>query len=181
MKIDCFIMNPPYNSGEGGVCAGKRAVRGGNTKLCSNIMKKLEKHRVVCISNYVGTSSVLTKITQIEKTIFPDICCYTFIWTINDNKPVLFPQIHKLKLVKKSDYFFLQMGTCTVYQIRKTNKSEQNRRYIDCHNDEEMNEINKFIIDNWEPYKVFVPSMNWRSWIIANILYNSPWRDRFVK
>lgn len=180
MKIDCFIMNPPYNSGDGGSCR-KNAVRGGNTKLCSNIMKKLEKHRVVCISNYAGTSSVLTKITQIQKQKFPNIVCYTFIWTMNDNKPVLFPQIHQLKYVKSSNYFFLKMGHCTVYQLRKTNKSVQNRKYIDVTNDTEMEEINKFIIDNWGPYKVFVPCMTCRFWIIANILYNSKWKDRFVK
>lgn len=180
MRIDCFIMNPPYNSGDGGACR-KKAIRGGNTKLCSNIMKSIEKHRVVCISNYAGTSSVLTKITQIENQKFPGILCSTFIWTMNDNKPVLFPQMHKLKLVKKSDYFILKMGACTVYQIRKENKSEQNRKYIDIANDTEMEEINKFIRDNWEPYKVFVPSMNWRNWILANILYNSKWKDRFVK
>lgn len=180
MRIDCFIMNPPYNSGDGGACR-KKAVRGGNTRLCSNIMKSLEKHRVVCISNYAGTSSVLMKITHIEKQKFPGIICYTFIWTMNDNKQVLFPQIHRLKLIKKSDYFFLRMGNSTVYQLRKTNKSERNRMYVDVNNDTEMEEINKFIRDNWEPYKVFVPSMNWRSWILANILYNSKWKDRFVK
>lgn len=144
-------------------------------------MKSLEKHRVVCISNYGSFSSVLTKITQIEKQKFPGIACATFIWTMNDNKPVLFPQIHKLKLVKKSGYFFLKMGTCTVFQLRNTNKSVKNRKYIDIANDNEMEEINNFIRDNWEPYKVFVPCMDWRFWIIANILYNSKWRDRFVK
>ena len=173
-------MNPPYNSGDGGACR-KKAVRGGNTKFCSNIMKSLEKHRVVCISNYAGIYSVLTKITQIEKQQFPGIVCYTFIWTMNDNKPVLFPQIHRLKLVKKSDYFFLKMGNYTFYQIRKENKSIQNRMYVDVNNDTEMEEINKFIRDNFEPYKVFVPGINCRSWILANILYNSKWRDRFVK
>ena len=73
------------------------------------------------------------------------------------------------------------MGICKFYQIRKENKSIQNRKYIDIKDDTEMVEINKFIIDNWEPYKVFVPCMDWRFWIIANILYNSKWRDRFVK
>jgi hypothetical protein len=172
-------MNPPYNSGDGGACR-KKAVNG-DSRLCSNIMKSLEKHKVVCISNYAGISSVLTKITQIQKQKFPNIDCYTFIWTMNDNNPVLFPQIHQLKYVKSSNYFFLRMGNCTVYQIRKENKSIQNRKYIDVSNDTEMEEINKFIRDNWEPYKVFVPSMNWRHWIIANILYNSKWRYRFVK
>lgn len=179
MRIDCFIMNPPYNSGEGG--AGRKKSERDDSRLCSNIMKSLEKHKVVCISNYAGISSVLTKITQIQKQKFPNIDCYTFIWTMNDNNPVLFPQIHQLKSVKSSNYFFLKIGNCTVYQIRKENKSIQNRKYIDVTNDTEMEEINKFIRDNWEPYKVFVPSMNWRHWIIANILYNSKWRDRFVK
>lgn len=179
MKIDCFIMNPPYNSGDGGA-AKKNEKQKRDTILGGKIMKKLEKHRVVCISNYGSLSSVLTKITQIERQQFPGIICYTFIWTMNDNKPVLFPQTHKLKLVKKSDYFFLRMGTC-IYQIRKENKSIQNRKYIDVTNDTEMEEINKFIRDNWEPYKVFVPSMLGRSWILANILYKSKWRDRFVK
>lgn len=180
MKIDCFIMNPPYNSGEGG--AGKKNEKQKRDSLLgSKIMKSLEKHKVICISNYGSFSSVLTKITQIERQQFPNIDCYTFIWTMNDNNPVLFPQLHRLKLVKKSDYFFLRIGNCTVYQIRKENKSIQNRKYIDVTNDTEMEEINKFIKDNWEPYKVFVPSMNWRSWILANILYNSKWRYRFVK
>lgn len=180
MRIDCFIMNPPYNSGDGGV-GKKNEQTKRDALLGGRIMKSLEKHRVVCISNYGSFSSVLTKITQIERQQFPGIVCYTFIWTMNDNKPVLFPQIHKLKLVKKSGYFLLRMGTCTVFQIRKENKSEKNRNYIDIANDTEMEEINKFIRDNWEPYKVFVPCMNWRSWILANILYNSKWRDRFVK
>lgn len=184
MKIDCFIMNPPYNSGDGGACI-KKAVLGGYTKLCSNIMKSLDKHRVVCISNYAGTSSVLTKITQIERQKFPDILCHTFIWTMNDNKPVLFPEIHKLKYVKKSDYFFLKMSSAPIYYLRKTNKSKykskNNRLYIDIANDTEMEEINKLIRDNWEPYKVFVPGLAFRSWIVANILYNSKWKDRFVK
>lgn len=180
MRIDCFIMNPPYNSGDGGV-GKKNEEQKRDARLGARIMKSLEKHRVVCISNYGGFSSVLTKITNIERQRFPGIDCHTFIWTMNDNKPVLFPQIHRLKLVKKSDYFMLRMGTCKVYQIRKTNKSELNRRYIDVKDDNEMVEINKFIKDNFEPYKVFVPSMQWRAWIIANILYNSKWRDRFVK
>lgn len=41
--------------------------------LGGKIMKSLEKHRVVCISNYGSFSSVLTKITQIEKQKFPGI------------------------------------------------------------------------------------------------------------
>lgn len=180
MKIDCFIMNPPYNSGDGGI--GKKNEKTKRDSLLgSKIMKPLEKYRVVCISNYGSISSVLTKITQIQKQKFPNIVCYIFIWTMNDNKPVLFPQIHHLKYVKSSNYFFLRMGKCTVYQIRKTNKSVQNRKYIDVKDDTEMEEINKFIRDNWEPYKVFVPSLAGRFWIIANILYNSKWRDRFVK
>ena len=180
MKIDCFIMNPPYNSGDGGIGKNNELTKR-DAILGGKIMKKLEKHRVVCISNYGSFSLVLTKITQIERQQFPGIVCYTFIWTMNDNKPVLFPQVHRLKFVKKSDYFFLRMGTCTFYQIRKENKSMYNRKYIDIANDAEMEEINKFIRDNWEPYKVFVPSMQYRPWIIANILYNSKWRDRLVK
>lgn len=97
MRIDCFIMNPPYNSGYGGACR-KKGVRGGNTKLCSNIMKSLEKHRVVCISNYAGTYSVLTKITQIQKQKFPGIVCYTFIWTMNGN-------INEYMSLKKMPYW----------------------------------------------------------------------------
>lgn len=180
MKIDCFIMNPPYNSGDGGV-AKKNEKQKRDPLLGGKIMKSLEKHRVVCISNYGSFSSVLTKITKIERQPFTGIVCYTFIWTMNDDKPVLFPQIHRLKLIKKSDYFLLRMGSCTVYQLRKTNKSEKNRKYIDVTNDTEMEEINKFIRDNWGPYKVFVPCVTWRLWTIANILYNSKWRDRFVK
>lgn len=180
MKIDLFLMNPPYNSGDGGV-GKKNEKQKRDVLLGGKIMKSLEKHRVVCISNYGSLSSVLTKITQIERQQFTGIVCYTFIWTMNDNKPVLFPQIHQLKYTKSSNYFFLKMGNCTVYQLRKTNKSVRNRNYIDVTNDTEMEEINKFIRDNWEPYKVFAPSMNWRNWILANILYNSKWRDRFVK
>ena len=180
IKIDCFIMNPPYNSGDGGVAKKNEPIKR-DSVLGSRIMKSLEKHRVVCISNYGSFYYVLTKLTQIERQQFPGIVCYTYIWTMNDNKTSLFPQIHQLKLVKKSDYFLLRLGNCTVFQIRKENKSEMNRKYIDIANDTEMEEINKFIRDNWEPYKVFVPCMNCRFWIIANILYNSKWRDRFVK
>ena len=181
MKIDCFIMNPPYNSGNGGAGRKNEKIKR-DILLGDRIMKSLDKHRVVCISNYGSLSSNLTKITQIERQKFPGIACATFIWTMNNNKQVLFPQIHSLKLIKKSDYFFLRLGgSFTIYQLRKTNKSVQNRKYIDVKDDTEMEEINKFIRDNWEPYKVFVPSMNWKNWILANILYNSKWRDRFVK
>lgn len=180
MKIDLFIMNPPYNSGDGGAGKKNEQIKRDNT-LGGRIMKSLEKHRVVCISNYASFSYILTKITQIYRQKFPDILCYTFIWTMNDNKPVLFPQMHKLKFVKSSNYFFLKMSSVHIYQIRKTNKSVQNRKYIDIANDIEMEEINKFIRDNWEPYKVFVPGFGLRSWILANILYNSKWKDRFVK
>lgn len=180
MKIDCFIMNPPYNSGDGGAAKKNEQIKRDNT-LGRRIMKSLEKHRVVCISNYASFSYILSKITQIERQKFQDILCYTFIWTMNDNKPVLFPQMHKLKRVKKSDYFFLKMSSAPIYQLRKTNKSKNNRIYIDIANDTEMEEINKFIRDNWEPYKVFVPSLGLISWILANILYNSKWKDRFVK
>ena len=183
LKIDLFLMNPPYNSGDGGV--PRKNVSQKNTTnssiICVKIMKKLENRRVVCISNYAGMGGLITKLTSIEKIKFPNIQCFTWIWTINDNKTVLFPIMHKIKLVKKSDYFFLRLGTGYIYQIRKENKSEQNRKYVDVKNDKEMNEINKYIRDNWEPYKVFVPSINWRSWILANILYNSKWRERFVK
>lgn len=173
-------MNPPYNSGDDGVHKNNEPTKRDPILGCK-IMKKLENHSVVCISNYGSFSSVLTKLTQIERQPFHGIDCYTYIWTMNDNKPVLFPQIHQLKFAKSSNYFFLKMGTCTVYQIRKENKSVKNRKYIDIKDDTEMEEINKFIRDNWEPYKVFVPSLAWRTWIIANILYNSKWRDRFVK
>lgn len=180
MKIDCFIMNPPYNSGKGGIPrAGENGAREG--RLGTNIMKKLENHRVVCISNYAVFSSVLTKITHIEKEQFPGVGVFVFIWTMNDNKQVLFPTIHKLKTVKKSDYFFLKLSNANIYQIIKTNNSIKNRKYIDVKNDEEMKEINNYIKEHWEPYKVFVPSVTVRNWIIANILYNSPWIDRFVK
>lgn len=41
MKIDCFIMNPPYNSGDGGA-GRKKNIKERNSRLCSNIMKSLE-------------------------------------------------------------------------------------------------------------------------------------------
>jgi hypothetical protein len=174
-------MNPPYNSGDGGAARKNEKIKR-DVLLGDRIMKSLEKHRVVCISNYGSLSSNLTKITQIEKQRFPGIACTTYVWTMNDKKPVLFPIIHSLKTIKKSDYFFFRMGgNSLLYQIRKENKSINNRRYIEVKNDEEMNEINKYIKDNWEPYKVFVPCITWHHWIIANILYNSPWRERFVK
>lgn len=181
LKIDVFIMNPPYNSGAGG--AGKNNEKNKRDAIIGGkIMKKLEKHRVVCISNYGSMGGLITKLTSIEKISFPGILCSTWIWTMNDKKSFLFPIIHSLKTVKKSNYFFLRMGgSCTIYQIRKENKSMKNRKYVDVKNDDEMNDINKYIRDNWEPYSIFVPSINWRSWILANILYNSKWRERLVK
>lgn len=184
MKVDLFLMNPPYNSGPGGV--PKKNVSQKNTTnssiICVKIMKALENRRVVCISNYGGFGSIITKMTSVEKVVFPGILCSTWIWTINDNKPVLFPNVYKLKRVKKSNYFFLRLGTgYSIYQIRKENKSEYNRMCVDVKNDEEMCEINKYIKDNFEPYKVFACTMQLRPWILANILYNSPWRERFVK
>lgn len=84
MKIDLFLMNPPYNSGDGGI--GKKNEQTKRYALLGcKIMKSLEKHRVVCISNYGSFSSVLTKMTQIERQKFPGIVCYIFIWTMNDN------------------------------------------------------------------------------------------------
>ena len=181
MKIDLFLMNPPYNSGNGGAGRKNEKIKR-DALLGDKIMKSLDKHRVVCISNYGSLYSNLTKITQIQREMFPGIACATFIWVMNDKKTILFPIIHRLKTVKKSNYFFLRMdGNSTIYQIRKENKSINNRKYIEVKDDEEMNEINKYIRDNWEPYKVFVPSINWHTWIVANILYNSKWRERLVK
>lgn len=181
LKISCFIMNPPYNGNDGIHKEGNLCLGGAGANICKYIMLKLHHQRVVCISNYAGMGGLITKLTSIEKVSFPGILCSTWIWTMNDKKKILFPIIHSLKSVKKSDYFFLKMGNGLLYQIRKTNISEFNRTYVDIKNDEEMNEINKYIRDNWEKYSIFVPTMTWHSWIIANILYNSPWRERFVK
>jgi hypothetical protein len=173
-------MNPPYNIGDGGPCK-KNKKQKRDTMLGSKIMKSLENHRVVCISNYASLSGQITKLTSVERVVFPGILCSTWIWTMNDKKEILYPIVHKLKIIKKSDYFFLKMGNGSLYQLRKTNKSELNRVYVDVKNDDEMNEINVFIKNNWEKYSIFVPTMTWHPWIIANILYNSPWRERFVK
>ena len=173
MRVDLFLMNPPFGNQQ-------------NTRLCTNIMKKLENKRVVCISAYGGVSNVLNKITSIESAgwrdkVFPDADTWSYIWTMNDRDP-LYKEIHKLKSIKNSKYFFLKKGyDQKIYYITKENKSEDNRVYIDIKNDEEMNDINKYIRDNFEKYMGFLPALNTHTWIIANILYNSKWRERFVK
>lgn len=171
MRIDCFIMNPPY---------GKR----GNSQLCCRIMKKLEKHKVVCISSMSGVFSLKHKITFFESqgwNVFENVNVYTYIWTMNDNKPLLYKDFHSLKRMKKSKYFFLHETSSTVPEIKKENNSEANRIYIDVENDEEMKEINEFLKQNYTLYKDWFYGMNKPMWCIANILYNSKWKDRFVK
>lgn len=180
MKIDLFLMNPPYSATE----KGGLGVGGSKTHLCKKIMKKLENQRVVCICGMSGVVGVKHKITFFElqgSNVFENANFYTFIWTMNDNKPLLYKDFHSLKRVKKSKYFFLHTTSSTVPEIKKENKSEVNRVYLDVENDEEMKEINGFLKENYTQYKDWFYGIGKPMWCIANILYNSKWRDRFVK
>ena len=180
MKIDCFIMNPPYSAAE----KGGLGVGGSKIHLCQQVMKQLENQRVVCICGMSGAFELKHKITFFEKQgcdIFENANVYTYIWTINDKKPLLYKDIHSLKRVKKSKYFFLHTTSSTVPEIKTENKSEVNRVYVDVENDEEMNKINEFLKQNYTPYKDWFYGICKPMWCIANILYNSKWRDRFVK
>lgn len=147
-------------------------------------MKQLENQRVVCICGMSGAFELKHKITFFEKQgcdIFENANVYTYIWTINDKKPLLYKDIHSLKRVKKSKYFFLHTTSSTVPEIKTENKSEVNRVYVDVENDEEMNEINEFLKQNYTQCKDWFYGICKPMWCIANILYNSPWRERFVK
>lgn len=175
MKIDCFICNPPFGDKE-------------NTRLCTNIINCLKNFRVSCISTYGGVCGVIDKLTFIESAgwrneVFPEADTWTYIWTMNDKKEVLYPIIHKLKIIKNGKYFFYEKGyDQRVYYITNKNNSENNRIYIDIENDEEMEEVNNYIKENFEKYKGFLPALNTHTWIIANILYNNKkYRERFVK
>ena len=137
MKIDLFLMNPPYSAAE----KGGLGVGGSKIHLCQQVMKKLEKHRVVCICGMSGVYGLKHKITSFESqgcNVFENANVYTYIWTMNDKKPILYKDIHCLKRVKKSKYFFLHTTSSTVPEIKKENKSEVNRIYMDVENDEEM-------------------------------------------
>lgn len=179
IKIDLFLMNPPYTDN-----GCKMFTGGSGTTLASKIMKSLEKHRVVCISGMNAPSALKHKITFIESqgcNAFENAKVFTYIWTMNDNKPKLYKDFHNLKSVKKSKYFFLKLTTTAFPEIKKENKSENNRFYIDVENDEEMKEINEFLKQNYTPYKDWFCGVCKPRWCIANILYNSKWRERFVK
>lgn len=142
MKIDLFLMNPPYTKGS------KMHDGGGGSIFCGNIMKSLENQRVVCISGMNGPASLKHKLTSFEalgsNVFIPYAKVYTFIWTMNDNKPLLYTEFHKLKTVRKSNYFVLKLTSTKIPKIYNKNKSELNRIYLDIQSDEEMNEINEF-------------------------------------
>ncbi len=179
MKIDCFIMNPPYTDNGCNIM-----VHGKGNNLATRIMKTLEKQRVVCISGLNAPSSMKHKITLFEAQgcyVFENAKVYTYIWCMNDNKPNLYKDFHCLKRLKKSKYFFLKLTSTITPEIKTKNKSENNRVYVDVENDEEMKEINEFLKQNYTPYKDWFVSLTKPMWCIANILYNSKWRDRFVK
>lgn len=171
-------MNPPYTK-------GSKMYEGGGNNLCGNIMKRLENQRVVCISGMNGFAALKNKLTSFEamgRNIFhPYAVVYTYIWTMNDNKPLLYTEFHKLKTVRKSNYFVLKLTAIKIPKIYNKNKSELNRIYLDIQSDEEMDEINKYLIENYTYYKDWFISLNKPTWVIANILYNSKWRDRLVK
>ena len=178
LKIDCFIMNPPYTN-------GNKLHNGGGSNLCENIMKSLENQRVVCISGMNGLTSLKHKLTSFEamgrNVFYPYVIVYTYIWTMNDNKPLLYTEFHKLKIVRKSNYFTLIITSYKIPKIYNKNKSEINRIYLDIQSDEEMNEINEYLKQNYTYYKDWFESLLQPTWVIANILYNSKWRERLVK
>lgn len=178
IRIECFIMNPPYTDGKTGLI-------GGASNFCGNIMKSLENQRVVCISGMNGLTKLKHKLTSFEamgsKIFHPLASVYTYIWTMNDNKPLLYTEFHKLKTVRKSKYFILKVTSSELPKIYNKNESEINRIYLNIQSDEEMNEINEYLIENYTYYKDWFESLNKPIWAIANILYNSKWKERLVK
>ena len=179
IRIECFIMNPPYTD-------GGKMYEICTSNFCGKIMKHLENQRVVCISCMNGTISLKHKLTSFEamgsKIFYPLATVYTYIWTMNDNKPLLYNEIHKLKTVRKSNYFILRTTSTKYPKIYNKNKSEINRRaYLDIQSDEEMNEINEYLKENYTYYKDWFEALTTPTWAIANILYNSKWKERLVK
>ena len=96
MRIDCFIMNPPYGTQD-------------NPQLCCRIMKQIKNYRAVVISPPPPIfNAFYFNLTSIEQVKFPGIDMTTAISTINDNKPKIFEKKYRYKTSRKPTQFYIQ-------------------------------------------------------------------------
>lgn len=169
MRIDCFIMNPPYGTQD-------------NPQLCCRIMKQMKNYRAVVISPPSPIFNVFYfKLTSIEQVKFPGIDMSTAISTINDNKPKMFEKKYKYKTSSKPTQFYIQtrqsFSGCyrTKYslKVRKIGieKECKYKTYL-IMTDTEREFINKLIDETdltfWT--KLFQLSINGPRFLVPNLL-----------
>ena len=169
MKIDCFIMNPPYGTQD-------------NPQLCCRIMKQMKNYRAVVISPPPPIfNAFYFNVTTIEQVKFPGIDMTTAISTINDNKPKMFEKKYKYKTSTNTSQFYIQTrqtfsGCCnTKYslKVRKIGieKECKDKTYL-MMTDTEREFINKLIDETdltfWA--KLYQRSINGPRFLVPNLL-----------
>lgn len=168
LKIDLFLMNPPYGSDS-------------NPMLCWLILKKLIKYKTIVICPPAPAFKVLYFImNDIEKVDFPGIDCGTAIFSINNGKP-LFDKKYKYKTTnKKTDYYIQRRQTfsgtkASKYgiKVRKVGVEREckDKQYLDI-TEEEYRFINKLIDESdIEMYRdLYRNSINGPRFLVPNLL-----------
>ena len=169
MRIDCFIMNPPYGTQD-------------NPQLCCRIMKPLKKYRAVVISPPPPIfNAFYFNVTSIEQVKFPGIDMATAISTINDNKPKMFEKKYKYKTSNTPTQFYIHtrqpfagsMKTKYGLKVRKIGVEKEcgDKTYLKL-TDTEREFINKLIDETdltfWT--KLFQRSQNGPRFLVPNLL-----------
>lgn len=170
MRIDCFIMNPPYGNND-------------DTQLGCRILSKIKTKRAVIICPPTLLFKTLYfQMTTVEPVCFPNIKRNTNIATINDTMPYMFEKKYKYKTSSQPTQFYIQkdqslLGRTSRYalKIRKIGvEKECNRKTYLNITDKEYNEINKLIdsenfdFDFW--WRIFYHEKNGPKFLVPNLL-----------
>lgn len=172
LKIDLFLMNPPYGDSK-------------NPQLCCRILNKIKNKRAVIIAPPPSVFySLYFYITSLEIVKFPMIVCSTIIVTINDNKENMFKKQYRYVFSPTPTDFYIQnrqtfAGTKYGLKIRKigVDKECECKYYLKI-TDVERDFINKMIDDTdmsfWQA--LYDNSINGPRFLVPNLIANTQYK-----
>ena len=162
MRIDCFIMNPPYN------------------RICNKILEQLKEKYVITINGGAAImSKCYNKVTFAEHIKFPNIVFSIGLFEMNPQKKPLFEKIYKFKSIASSNFYVSSLyREATINSLLITNKrTYAHKMYLDIDNEKEMKEINEYILSNKEKYNEWIEiykfSQSGLPWLVPTILGNT--------